>query len=133
MRRRRSTATPPVPRSGHSSGSARADWETAGRYLSVPDDQLDRRAELAERLKAVLDRHHWFDLEAISPVSTGRLDDGLPAGVEEVGHIEVGDAGAVPLRMVRASRWEDRVLGVRAERRAPGRRLVQDARGALGH
>ncbi|MDH4063111.1 MAG: mechanosensitive ion channel family protein [Acidobacteriota bacterium] len=78
-----------------------ARWDEAARYLSVPQDQQGRRAELAERLKAVLDRHLWFDLEEISPASTGRLDDGLAAGVEEIGAVQIGDGGATPLRLVR--------------------------------
>ena len=80
-----------------------AQWDEAARYLSVPDDQRDRRAELAERLKAVLDRHLWFDLEEISPLSRGRLDDGLAAEVEDVGAVDVGDGRATRLRLVRLS------------------------------
>jgi len=80
-----------------------ARWEEAGRYLLVPDDQHGRRGELAERLKAVLDRHLWFDLEAISPASSGRLDDGLQEGIEEIGPIQVGDGRPTPLRLVRVS------------------------------
>ena len=79
-------------------------WDEAARYLSVPDDQRDRAAELAERLKAVLDRHLWIDLEEISPASTGRLDDGLAAGVEEIGSLQVGEGGrATSVRLVRVS------------------------------
>jgi MscS family membrane protein len=80
-----------------------AQWEEAGLYLLVPDDQLGRRGQLAERLKAVLDRHLWFDLEAISPASSGRLDDGLQEGIEEIGSIQVGDGRPTPLRMVRVA------------------------------
>jgi len=77
------------------------EWELAGRYLSVPDAESDRRADLAERLKAVLDRHLWFDLTSISASATGRLDDGLPAGVEEVGVLRIDDRPGVSLRLVR--------------------------------
>jgi MscS family membrane protein len=77
-------------------------WEEAARYLSLNADQRGRGAELAERLKAVLDEHLWFDLETISPDSDGRRDDGLSARLEEVGQLTL--AGQTErVRLVRAS------------------------------
>jgi MscS family membrane protein len=87
-----------------------ARWDEAAQYLSIPETEQPRRRELAERLKVVLDRYLWFDLETVSPLSTGRLDDGLAEGVEEIGDLQVGDARSVPIRLVRetsadGARW----------------------------
>jgi MscS family membrane protein len=79
------------------------EWAKAARYLALPDDQTDEGPVLAERLKAVLDRHLWFDLEAISPLSGGDEEDGLSAGVEKVGEIPVADNRTQPVYLVRRS------------------------------
>lgn len=63
------------------------DYESAARYLALAPAQRERGAELARRLKAVLDRHLWIDLEALSPFPAGDESDGLPDGVEEIGTI----------------------------------------------
>jgi len=79
------------------------DWTKAARYLSLTEDQTARGTQLAERLKAVLDRHLWFDLEEISPDPEGKRDDGLAANLEEVGRIPIGNDRTQPVRMVRTS------------------------------
>jgi MscS family membrane protein len=79
------------------------DWQKAARYLSLSDEEKSKGPELAERLKAVLDRYLWFDLETISPDSQGRLDDGLPHNLEEVGKIPIGGDRTQPVRLVRTS------------------------------
>ena len=38
-------------------------WQEAARYLSVEDADSARAVQLAERLKAVLNRHLWIDLD----------------------------------------------------------------------
>ena len=76
-------------------------WNEAARYLALPGDLAARGPELAERLKAVLDRHLLIDIDQVSPVSGGRTDDGLAPGVEEIGTLRVGDQTATPLRLVR--------------------------------
>jgi MscS family membrane protein len=43
------------------------EWEKAARYLVLPESRTAEGPVLAERLKAVLDNHVWFDLEKISP------------------------------------------------------------------
>lgn len=78
-----------------------ARWDEAAGYLSIPEDDQPRRRELAERLKVVLDRYLWIDIETVSPLSSGRLDDGLASEVEEVGDLQVGDVRPVPIRLVR--------------------------------
>lgn len=80
----------------------RGQWQTAARYLSLPTDQQSRGPELAERLKAVFDTN-WVDLETVSPESQGKLDDGLPASVEELRRINVKDSQPAPVRMVKTS------------------------------
>jgi MscS family membrane protein len=77
------------------------EWEKAARYLALPEDRKAEGPMLAERFKAVLDRHLWFDLEKISPASGGDPDDGLSAGVEKVGEVPVGDERTQSVYMVR--------------------------------
>ncbi len=82
--------------------AARAgDWQRAARYLSLSPEQRPRGPRLAEELKAVLDRHLWFDLEEISPLSQGRLDDGLPPELEQVGKLPAGNGHTQSIRLVR--------------------------------
>jgi len=76
-------------------------WQEAAGYLALPTDLAPRGPQLAERLKAVLDRHLWIDVDQVSPASGGRTDDGLAPGVEEIGVLRVGDQPATPLRLVR--------------------------------
>jgi MscS family membrane protein len=78
------------------------DYQAAARYLALQPAQRERGAELARRLKAVLDRHLWLDLEALSPASTGEESDGLPGGVEEIGTVRWA-RGEAPVRLIRAS------------------------------
>lgn len=78
----------------------------AARYLDAPTDG----PRLARLLKAVLDRHVWFDLDKISPASQGDAADGLPANVEEVARVPGPGGSLDPVRMVRredgeGARW----------------------------
>ncbi len=57
--------------------------------------------ELARRLRAVLERHLDVDLDALSPASEGNLHDGLPEGVDAVGHVPDGRGGQDPVFLVR--------------------------------
>jgi MscS family membrane protein len=82
--------------------SRAGEWEKAARYLALPEERASEGPILAERLKAVLDKHLWFDLEQISPESGGDQDDDLSPGVERVGEIPVGDR-TQPVYMVRRS------------------------------
>ena len=77
------------------------NYDAAARYLWLDPSQAGRGAELARRLKAVLDRHLWFDLSDISPDSAGDITDGLPAGVDELGSISVRGSVTQPVRMIR--------------------------------
>lgn len=75
------------------------DFTGAAEYLELPPGADGPR--LAMRLKAVLDRYSWVDLEDVSPLSLGNSDDKLPAGVDEIGKIPVGQGKTEPIRIVR--------------------------------
>jgi MscS family membrane protein len=76
-------------------------YQDAAKYLSVAASQAKRSAELARRLKAVLDTDFWIDLDTLSPLSEGVRNDLLPPGHEQIGQI-VGPSGkAGPLRLTR--------------------------------
>lgn len=85
-------------------------YEEAARYLEVPAPQQAEAARLARRLKAVLDRHLWVDLESLSPRSEGDPGDGLPPGADEVGTVPSRSGAPEPVRVVRmegpeGARW----------------------------
>ncbi|XYH92334.1 mechanosensitive ion channel family protein [Sorangium sp. So ce1128] len=74
------------------------DYAEAARYLDLPPRA--NGAELAQRLKAVLDRHIWLDVESLSPHPLGDSQDNLGAGVEQLGKIPTR-TGTQPVRLVR--------------------------------
>jgi MscS family membrane protein len=63
------------------------DFVSASRYLDLPKASLGQGPLLARRLKAVLDRKAWIDLETLSPLEKGNLEDGLPHAFEEIAKI----------------------------------------------
>lgn len=73
----------------------------ASRALDVPKSAEGARAELARRLKAVLDRRLWIDLEKVSSVDTGDLNDGLSANLEQLGTLSPRKGEAEPVRLRR--------------------------------
>ncbi len=78
------------------------DYDSAARYLALGPAQRERGGELARRLKAVLDRHLWIDLETLSPLPEGDESDELASGVEEIGTIAAAGR-ETPVRLVHAS------------------------------
>ncbi|MBT9556920.1 MAG: mechanosensitive ion channel family protein [Myxococcales bacterium] len=86
-----------------------ADFESAAAYLEVPPARTAEAAELARRLKFVIDRHVWFDLETVSARPGGNPDDGLPWGHDQLAELPSPDGGLDPLRLVRrgpeGARW----------------------------
>jgi MscS family membrane protein len=76
------------------------DWEGAGRYLLVSPADEPRRAELARRLRAVLQRHLDIDFDTLSPLSEGSTQDGLPPGNELLGRVP-GAGDLDPVYLVR--------------------------------
>jgi len=72
----------------------------AARYLDLPPGKAVDGAGLARRLKAVLDRHMWLDVELASPLSSGNVADKLPVGVDELGLVP-GLRAPEPVRLIR--------------------------------
>jgi len=81
--------------------SRRGDYAAAGRFFG--DVTEERGAELARRLKIVLDRHLWFDLELLSPLAEGDLNDGLPRDREQIGLVPGPDGGEEPVQLRRVA------------------------------
>jgi MscS family membrane protein len=79
----------------------KGDFRGAARYLQLPAGEEARGPELARRLRAVLERHLDIDLDALSPVSEGSAQDGLPAGVDSVGTVPDGHGSRDPVFVVR--------------------------------
>lgn len=86
-----------------------ADFESAAAYLEIPAARKAEAAELARRLKLVIDRHVWFDLETVSARPGGNPDDGLPWGHDQLAELPSPEGGLDPLRLVRrgpeGARW----------------------------
>lgn len=86
-----------------------ADFESAAAYLELPTARKADGAELARRLKLVIDRHVWFDLQTVSARPGGNPDDGLPWGHEQLAELPSPEGGLDPLRLVRrgpeGARW----------------------------
>jgi MscS family membrane protein len=80
----------------------KADYEHAARYLQLPAGEEGRGPELAYRLRAVLDRYLDIDTDALSPLSPGSAEDGLPPGVDTVGKVPDGHGGKDSVFLVRA-------------------------------
>ncbi len=76
-------------------------YRDAARYLSIPGAQTKRAADLARRLKAVIDSDFSIDIEALSPKSEGSKSDALPPGHEQIGQ-PTGTHGKLgPLNLVK--------------------------------
>lgn len=73
----------------------------AGRYLDVPKAREADRANLAQRLRAVIARRGKLDPAKLSEHPSGNLSDGLPASLEKVGTVVEPDGLTEPLRMSR--------------------------------
>lgn len=84
-------------------------YDSAVIYLDLPDSMEDRGPVLARQLKSVLDRHLWVALEDVSAEAIGDTTDGLPAGVDQLGHIATSSGNSVPVRLVRFSKGEDKI------------------------
>jgi MscS family membrane protein len=79
----------------------RGDFEAASRYLVLPPGEEGRGAELARRLRAVLERHLDIKLDALSPASEGNREDGQPEGVDSIGQVPDGQGGMDTVFLVR--------------------------------
>jgi MscS family membrane protein len=84
-----------------------SDWEKASEYLDLRRIAASRRAEagpeLARKLKEVLDRTLWVNVDDLSNDPEGFVDDGLPARIDRLGTLEA-QGGAVDLKLGRVPR-----------------------------
>lgn len=82
------------------------DLEREGRHveaaekIELPLELSSRGPELSLRLKAVLDRHLWFDMNAVSDAPEGSAEEGLPADVESLGSVP-GPSGQERVLLIR--------------------------------
>ena len=79
----------------------KGDNVAAARYLMLPAGEEERGAELARRLRAVLDRYLDIRLDTLSPAPEGNRQDGLPDGVDVLGQVPDGNGGLDPVFLVR--------------------------------
>ncbi|MCC6526174.1 MAG: mechanosensitive ion channel family protein [Polyangiaceae bacterium] len=75
-------------------------FEEAARHLELWRQDQAEGAELARRLKAVLDRHAAVDVETVSPLATGEVGDGLAPHADRIGTVRT-PAEDQPVTMVR--------------------------------
>lgn len=84
------------------------DYETAASYLQLPAGNQQRAAELASRLRSVIDQRLILNMSALSPLASGDTTDGDPAG-DRVGVINGSEGREEPVRLVRVDgvpiRW----------------------------
>ena len=73
----------------------------AAHYLSLSASQSRRSAELARRLKIVLDSRLTIDIDSLSPDSEGSKSGSLPQGQEQIGQIIGPNGKPGPLRLIR--------------------------------
>lgn len=76
-------------------------FDEAAGYLEVADSLRSQGPALARQLKAVLDRHVWFDLDEISAEAAGDTADGLPPRVEQIAQIPGPGSDRRPVRLIR--------------------------------
>src|SRR3990172_5267677 len=82
-------------------GGGAGGYGAAARYLEIPASLASRGPELARRLKAVLDRHFWIDMDLVSDTEERNTSNGLARDVEEVARIPGAEGSADPVKMVR--------------------------------
>jgi MscS family membrane protein len=84
-------------------------YDQAARYLELPRALSARGPVLARRIKAVLDRKAWIDLEKLSPLSSGNIEDDLPRFTDEIARFSSPEGTPEPVRLVRKNldggRW----------------------------
>ena len=99
----------------------KGDLDAAAAYIDLPNSKKSRRAELARRLKAVLDRHDWLDPDSLSPERFGDRTDGLPYGIDRVGKVPGRRAGREdPVYIRRHGGEEGWVFSTNTARRIDG-------------
>ncbi len=84
-------------------------YAQAAQYLDIPVSQRARSADLARRLREVLDQRLWIEMENVSPLAIGDTSDGEP-GRDRLGVVPGATGLAEPVyvrRFVggRVTRW----------------------------
>jgi MscS family membrane protein len=82
-------------------------FKDAAEYLDLEDEPAGSGPRLARELKAVLDRHLWLDLDALSPLASGDAGDSLPEGVDQIGTIPSKSGRKQPVRIVRVGSGDE--------------------------
>ncbi len=98
--------TPRGSMHGYLAAGLDGEWKRAARYLdlrALPESERKDGPALARRLKIVLDRVLWVDLDRLSAEPEGDADDGLPPGVDRVGSVDT-PRGAVDILLERVPR-----------------------------
>jgi len=86
------------------------DYEKAARYLDLSAVDRSDGPVLAKRLRDVLDRHLFVDVEKLSPNPHGNTDDGSPPDRDELGNVPSVAGKPEPVTIVRrvdrsGARW----------------------------
>jgi MscS family membrane protein len=98
------SASPRASVAAFLSAAREGDFTLAATWVDVSGRAFaGREAEIARRLKAVLDARLWLDLERISPVAVGDTIDGLPANREHLGTITIARGAPHPIRLARVT------------------------------
>jgi MscS family membrane protein len=94
---------------GYLNAARAGNFERAAYWMdqSYPE-AAERSADLARRMKAVLDSRLWIDLDRISARAEGDTADGLPRDREQLGVITLKDDRVVPIRLARVGTGDDR-------------------------
>lgn len=80
-------------------------YHEAARYLDIHTPATKRPpSELAKRLKAVIDRRSWIDLQKISAHANGNTSDGLTPSYEDVGQVPLASGPPQPIRLFNRAR-----------------------------
>jgi len=64
------------------------EYEKAARYLDLSAVDPSDGAILAKRLRDVLDRHLFVDIQKLSPAPHGDTDNGSPPDRDELGDVQ---------------------------------------------
>jgi MscS family membrane protein len=96
---------------GYIEASRAGDYEKAAEFLDLrrlPPHEAARAAELARRLKVVLDSELWVDFLTVNPKNAGWSEDGLPAWRDRLGTIK-SSTGDIDILLQRVPRKDDHV------------------------
>lgn len=83
--------------------SRAGNFTSAARHLDLAEAPDADGPQLARRLKLVLDRYVWIDLDEVAPNAAGDTTDHLPTDVDLVASIRTPDGLVAPIRMRRVT------------------------------